>query len=127
MDHGIFLLVLRSRRSSSSQPGLLLLLRLGTILIQQLKQLRSSVLIQGMRELGDGGWYLETLVQNSLLPLKTDVFRPFEETGEVSLGSDVLAYAQTEFQSNKRDNDTATHQYQSSWHWPRIKGSSTPW
>ena len=55
MDHGIFLLVLRSRRSSSSQPGLLLLLRLGTILIQQLKQLRSSVLIQGMRELGVAG------------------------------------------------------------------------
>ena len=33
----------------------------------------------------------ETLVQNDLLPLEADVFGPFNETGEVSLGSDVLA------------------------------------
>ena len=32
-----------------------------------------------------------TLVQNDLLPLEADVFGPFDETGEVSLGSDVLA------------------------------------
>ena len=50
-----------------------------------------------MRELGDGGWYLETLVQNNLLPLEADVFGPFDETGEVSLGPDVLAWAQAEF------------------------------
>ena len=31
------------------------------------------------------------LVQNDLLPLETDVFGPFDEAGEVSLGSDVLA------------------------------------
>ena len=44
-----------------------------------------------MRELGDGGWDLEMLLQNNFLPLEADVFRPFDETGEVSLGSDVLA------------------------------------
>ena len=37
------------------------------------------------------GWDLETLVQNDLLPLEADIFRPFDERGEVSLGSDVLA------------------------------------
>ena len=35
-------------------------------------------------------------MQNDFLPLKADVFGPFDETGEVSLGSDVLAWAQTE-------------------------------
>ena len=69
-----------------------------------------------MRELGDGGWYFETLVQNNPLPLEADVFGPFDETGEVSLGSGVLAWAQAELYSNKRDDDTTTHRYQSSWH-----------
>ena len=32
-----------------------------------------------------------TLVQNDLLPLEADIFRPFDETCEISLGSDVLA------------------------------------
>ena len=69
-----------------------------------------------MRELGDGGWYLETLVQNDLLPLEADVFGPFDETGEVSFGSDALACAQAEFYNNKRDDDTTTHRCQSFWH-----------
>ena len=90
-DLGVLLLLLSSRRSRSSQTGLLLLLRLRAILIQQFKQLRSSILVQRVRELGDSGWDLETLVQNNLLPLEADVFGPFDKTGEVSLGSDVLA------------------------------------
>jgi len=73
------------------------LLRLRAVLIQQLEQVRSSVLIQGMRELSDGGWHFETLVQNDLLPSEADVFGSIDETGEVSLGSDVLAWAQAEF------------------------------
>ena len=44
------------------QTGLLLLLLLGTVLIQQLEQLFNSFLIQCVRELGNGGWDLETLV-----------------------------------------------------------------
>ena len=90
-DLGVLLFLLGGRRSGSSQTGLLLLLRLGAILVQQLKQLRSSVFIQRVRELGNGRWDLETLVQNHFLPLEADVFRPFDETGEVSLGPDVLA------------------------------------
>jgi len=50
-----------------------------------------------MRELDDGGWYLERLVQNDLLPLEANVSGPFDETGEVSLRSDVLAWAQAEY------------------------------
>ena len=50
-----------------------------------------------MRELSDGGWHFETLVQNDLLPSEADVFGSIDETGEVSLGSDVLAWAQAEF------------------------------
>ena len=73
------------------------MIRLWAVLIQQLEQLHSSVLIQSMQELGDGGWYLEMLVQNDLSPLEADIFRPFDETGEVSLGPDVLAWAQAEF------------------------------
>jgi hypothetical protein len=77
-----------------------------------------------VRELGNGGWDLETLVQNDLLPLEADVFGPFDETGEVSLGSDILAWDQAEFQ--KIPGETTTHRYQSSWHWPQTKGSSSP-
>ena len=54
-----------------------LLLQLGATIIQQLEQLRSSSLVQGMQEPGSGGWDLETLVQNGLLPLEADVFGPF--------------------------------------------------
>ena len=44
-DLCILLLLLSSRHSSSNQTGLLLLLRLGAVLIQQL-ELRSSILDQ---------------------------------------------------------------------------------
>jgi len=44
-----------------------------------------------VRELSDRRRNLETLVQNGLLALKTDVFRPFDETAKVSLRLDMLA------------------------------------
>ena len=78
--------------SSSNQSGAFLLLRLVAVLIQQLEQLHSSILIQHVRELGNGGWNLKMLVQNCLFPVEADVFGPFDETREVSLGSDVLAW-----------------------------------
>jgi hypothetical protein len=45
-----------------------------------------------MRELGNGGGNLETLVEDDLLALKADVFGPLDEAGQVGLGTDVLAY-----------------------------------
>ena len=47
------------------------------------------VLVNSVGELVDGGGHLESLHQNSLLPLNSDVSWPFDETGEVSLWLDV--------------------------------------
>ena len=45
-----------------------------------------------MRELGDSRRDLEALVEDDLLALKADVFRPFDESGQVGLGLDILAW-----------------------------------
>lgn len=42
--------------------------------------------------MGDGGGDLETLAEDDLLALKTNVFGPLDETGQVSFGTDVLAW-----------------------------------
>jgi hypothetical protein len=41
---------------------------------------------------GPSGTHLETLVEDDLLPLQTDVFGPLDETGQVLLGRDVTAW-----------------------------------
>ncbi len=43
-----------------------------------------------MSELSNGGRDLEALVQDDLLALKANVFGPFDEAGQVSLGLDIL-------------------------------------
>ena len=63
-----------------------------------------------MRELGDGGRDLETLVQNDFLPLEADVFGPFDETGEVSLGPDVLACTWFKLSVENINRETTTRQ-----------------
>jgi len=72
------------------QTGFLLLLCLRTVLVKELEELGSSVLVQGVGELGKRRRDLETTVEDNLLALKTDVFGPFEETGQVGLGLNVL-------------------------------------
>ena len=52
---------------------------------------RTLVLLNGGRELVDGGGHLQSLQQNSLLSLDSDVLRPFDETGEVSLWLNVTS------------------------------------
>jgi hypothetical protein len=42
--------------------------------------------------LSDGGRYLEPLVKYHFLPLKSDIFRPFNETGKICLRANRLAY-----------------------------------
>jgi len=76
---------------SSVQTSLLLLLGLWAVLVQKLEELGRGVLVEGVRELGDCWGDLEALVENDLLPLKTDVFGPLDETSKVGLGADVLA------------------------------------
>jgi len=69
---------------------LLLDLGFGAVLIQELKKLRSSVLVQGVGELGDGRGHLQALAKDDLLALKANILRPFDEARQVSLGADVL-------------------------------------
>lgn len=81
---------LLSTLGSLDQALTLLDLGLGPVLVQELEQLGGGVLVQGVGELSDGRGDLETLVEDDLLALKENVFGPFDETGQVSLGADVL-------------------------------------
>ena len=49
------------------------------------------VLLDSVGELVDGGGHLQSLHQNSLLSLDSDVLWPLDETGEVSLWLDVTS------------------------------------
>lgn len=69
--------------SSSVKTRLLLLLGLGAVLVQELEELRSGVLVESVRELSDGGGNLQALGEDDLLALEADVFRPLHEAGEV--------------------------------------------
>jgi len=73
------------------QTFLLVLLGLWAVFAEQFKELACLVLINGVTELSDGGRHLQSLHQNSLLPLDSDVSWPFDETGEVSLWLDVTS------------------------------------
>jgi hypothetical protein len=64
---------------------------LRAVLGEQFKELGSLVLIDGVLELIDGGGHLQSLHQNSLLSLDSDVLWPFDETGEVSLWLNVTS------------------------------------
>jgi len=73
------------------QAFLLVLLGLWAVFAEQFKELACLVLINGVTELSDGGRHLQSLHQNSLLPLDSDVSWPFDETGEVSLWLNVTS------------------------------------
>ena len=53
----------------------------------------TCLLVQRLVELVDRWWDLQPGLQNSLLPLETDVLGPLNEVGHVPLGLDVLADA----------------------------------
>ena len=74
------------------ETRLLLLLGLGAVLVEEGEELLRGVLVEGVRELGDGGGNLEALVKDHLLALETNVLRPLHEAGEVSLVLDILAW-----------------------------------
>ena len=88
---GLLLFVFRSRLRFSLKTGLLLLLALRAILVQELKELCCGVLVEGVGELGDGRGYLEALVKDDLLALKTDICGPLDEASQVLGGLDILA------------------------------------
>ena len=61
------------------------------VLVQELEQLRRSVLVESVGELRDGRGDLQALAEDNLLALEADIFGPLHEAGEVLLGLDVLA------------------------------------
>lgn len=77
--------------SSSAETLTLLSLGLGAVLVGELEELSSSVLVQGLGELVNGRGNLQALVEDLLLALKTDVVGPLDEAGDIALGLDVLA------------------------------------
>ena len=62
---------------------LLLLRRFGTVSVKEFEQLGGGVFVECVRELGNGGWDLETLMEDDFLTLETNVFRPLDEAGQV--------------------------------------------
>jgi len=67
----------------------LLLLGLRGVLSEQFKELGSLVLLEGLGELVDLRGDLESLHEDSLLTLDSDVARPFDKAGEVARWLDV--------------------------------------
>ena len=94
---GLSLLLLSGGLGGSLEASLLLLLRLGAVLVQELEQLSSSVLVESVGELSDGRGDLETLVEDNLLALKANIFGPLDEASQVGLGLDILAYYCNQF------------------------------
>lgn len=84
-------LVPGSSSTSCLETSLLFLLALGAVLVQKLEQLCGSILVEGVLELGDSRGNLETLVEDDLLTLETDVFRPLDEASKIASGLNVLA------------------------------------
>ena len=86
------LLLLSGGLGGSLKTSLLLLLGLGAVLVKELEQLGSSVLVEGVGELSNGRGDLETLVEDNLLALKANIFGPLDEASQVGLGLDILTY-----------------------------------
>jgi hypothetical protein len=85
------LLLFSGSFGESLETFLLLDLGLRAVLVKELEQLCSSVLVESVRELGNSGGDLQALRKDNLLALKADVLGPFDEASEISLGTNVLA------------------------------------
>ena len=72
----------------SLESSLLLLLGLWRVLIEELEELRGLVLIDGLLELEQSRWGLESHEEDSLLSLDSDVLWPLDESGKVLLWLD---------------------------------------
>jgi len=62
---------------------------LGRVLGEELKEVSSLRFLDSVGELGNAWWDLESLHEDSLLSLDSDVLGPSDESGEISLGLDV--------------------------------------
>lgn len=88
--HLLALLTLSLGLGQLLQTLLLSQSRLGPILLQQLERLDGGGLVQGLGELMDWWWHLQTLLENGLLALDADVLGPSNETRQIALGLNVL-------------------------------------
>lgn len=64
------------------------------------------ILIQSAGELVDGRRNLQALVQNSTLSLNADILRPFNKTGQITSGLDVLTDAKVTSAPLKESGET---------------------
>jgi hypothetical protein len=83
-------LLLGLGKSSSTETLTLLGLGLGSVLVHQLEDLSSSVLVQNVGELVKSRRDLKTLVDDLLLTLKLDILRPLDKTRDITLGLNIL-------------------------------------
>lgn len=88
---GIGLLAVGDVLGGSIETGLLLLLGLRAVLVEELEEVGGSVLVKGVGKLGDRGGNLQALVKDNLLALETNVLGPLDEAGKVTRRLDVLA------------------------------------
>jgi hypothetical protein len=119
----LLLLALRNGRSLLVQPLLLLLLRLRSVLREQLEDLRCGVAVEGVRELRNRRGHFEAHVEYLALALQAYVFGPFHHAREVALRLDVLA--DTEVAGLTFDEgilELSTHTLRSHW----VDGGSSP-
>lgn len=86
---GRLVTLLLSLLGLSKETSLLLLGRLGLVLVEELEELSGGVLVKGVGELGDGRGDLQSLVEDDLLPLETNVLGPLDKSSEVPLGRKV--------------------------------------
>ena len=89
----LLLLALSNSGGLLVQTLLLLGLGLWAVLVEELESLGGSVAVEGVRELSNRRWDLETHVQDLALALQADVLGPLHHAREVALGLDVLANA----------------------------------
>ena len=99
--HGIglladILLLLTFADGGSFLEQALLLLGFGfrLVFVEEFEGLGGGVAVEGVGELRDCGRDFETEVENLLLALQADVFRPLDHAREVATWLDVLAYAE---------------------------------
>lgn len=94
LAHILLLLAFTHSRGLLVQTFLLVRLGLGSVLVEELEELRGSVAIESVAELRNRWWDLQAHVEDFALALETDVRRPFHHAREVATGLDVLTDAE---------------------------------
>jgi len=77
--------------SSLLEALLLFGLALGGVLSEQFEELVALVLLESVVELGNAWRHLKALHEDGLLSLDTNVARPLDETGQITLGLDITS------------------------------------